>query len=400
MKTVLVTSVPPNRKFSGTLLTWHLAKNFTEKNLLGFFIANKHLKHVQAEFPNPGNYKCEQIIKTREVALRHKYVPTLFSATVSIFREAYRKYFEIPKLGKKLITFAKEQSADKIWIILEGQTMIWLADYLIRKNTFPVYSQVWDSPEWWVSANRLDWMSAKSVCKSYKFAIKNSAGFGSASYNMSELYSQRHETKSFPLIGITPDVNQEIPPTRKPNKFIIGVAGQVYATDAFLSLIEALDSAYWTIDGKEVEIHYWGSSDLRVKRTRIFKRGYVSQEQLCSELSSCDVLYCPYWFYRSFEEVVRTSFPSKITSYLKSGVIVLFHGPEYSSPSILLNQHNAALCCNTLDPEALKLKLRESIYLKDKKERLLSAKKLGETLLGEKQLHENFRAFMNIAGPK
>lgn len=400
MKTLLITSVPPNRGFSGTLLTWHLSKNFNDQQLFGFFPTNKHLKHVKAEFPNPGNYNCKYTIKTREAALRHKFVPTLISGCISFAREMYRKYVEIPSLTRKVIRYAKEHQIDRIWIILEGQTIIWLAERLIRKNTFPVYAQVWDSPVWWVKANRLDALSSKIVCKAYEFVVKKAKQFGSASFNMSKIYKQRYGKESFPLIGITPDSDFKAAPiVRDPNKFVIGIAGQVYATHIFAILVKALDSMYWILDGREIEIHYWGNSYLPKKRTRIIRRGYLSQEQLCHELTQCDVLYCPYWFDKRFEEVVKTSFPSKITSYIKAKVIILFHGPSYSSPGMMLSEANAAICCFSVDLEVIKLNLRKAIYCKDKEDRLKAAKQLLEHQLSEDYLHKSFRNFLEIGGP-
>ena len=60
------------------------------------------------------------------------------------------------------------------------------------------------------------------------------------------------------------------------------------------------------------------------------------------ELRTADLLYCPYWFDPGFERPCRLSFPSKLSTYLKTGVPVLFHGPEYASPRIFLEQNDAA----------------------------------------------------------
>ncbi|MGZ3746159.1 MAG: hypothetical protein ACXWRE_02415 [Pseudobdellovibrionaceae bacterium] len=313
----------------------------------------------------------------------------------------YRKHVEIPSLARTIISYGKDQAIDRIWIILEGQTMIWLAERLIKKNIFPVHAQVWDTPHWWVKANLLDNLSAKIICKSYDFVVKNSTQFGSASFNMASIYKDRYGKESFPLIGITPNFSfEDEPKVQNQKKIIIGLAGQIYSIDTFSKLIKALDSIYWNIDGREVELHYWGYSPLPERRTRIILRGYVPQEKLCSELKQCDVLYCPYWFDNNFAEVAKTSFPSKITSYFQSGVIVLFHGPSYSSPGMMLFNSNAAVCCFSNDLEVIKLNLRESIYCKDKQERIKSANHLLNNQLNESYLHNNFKNFMNFEGVK
>jgi glycosyltransferase involved in cell wall biosynthesis len=89
-----------------------------------------------------------------------------------------------------------------------------------------------------------------------------------------------------------------------------------------------------------------GPADIRLM-------GWRSQEDTLRILAEADVLYCPYWFDPAFEEEARLSFPSKLTSYLAAGRAVLFHGPEYASPSRFLVEHDAGLCCHSLDPVAV-----------------------------------------------
>jgi hypothetical protein len=400
MKTLLVTSVPPNKSFSGTLLTWHLTKNFTSETLACFFAKNKHLAHINAEFYNPGTYEQTSVPKSREVALRHKRVPKLISTPVSIAREIYRCWFEIPALAREVLKKAAEVHADKIWIILEGQTMIWLAEKLIKKSSLPVYTQVWDAPQWWADANRLDRFSSRAVFKSFHYCIQNSKQFGSASFNMSKLLKDKFGRDSFPLIGITPASTTESRPDQKDDsKFIIGIAGQIYASETFNALIHALDTIYWVLDGRTVEIHYWGNSYIKKKRTRIIRRPYVPQEELIAQLKTCDILYCPYWFEGKFAEVAKTSFPSKITSYLNSGVVMMFHGPRHSSPASLLEEHQAALCCYSENVELIKMCLRKALYSPQVPQIVRAASDLANGCLSERALHQNFRKFLEMGAP-
>ena len=395
MKVLLITDVPPNKSFSGSLLTWHLCKNLNEKNLFGFYVMNKHLSYVKSEFPNSGQYKEKYIVKSSEASYRACYLPKRLTFIGSFIREMYRKYIEVPAYVQQALAFAKEQNADRIWVILQGQTMIWIAEQLIKKNLLPVHVQVWDSPRWWVKANQLDPFSAKVIYKSYEYVLEHSKQFGSPSHCMSQIYRDKYGRESFPLLGITPDLKGELLPVpRSPGKVIIGLAGQIYAKDTFRGLVKALDSIFWKIDGQEVEIHYWGNTSLPIYRTKIISRGYITQEKLCEELSHCDILYCPYWFDRIFEDEAKTSFPSKISTYLQSGVIIFFHGPAYSSPGSLIEQFNAGICCFSNDYEVIKFNLRQALYCEDKATKMAAAKSLVQNQLSERQLHVSFKDFI------
>jgi hypothetical protein len=65
-------------------------------------------------------------------------------------------------------------------------------------------------------------------------------------------------------------------------------------------------------------------------------------------MAECDILYCPYFFDEKRKEISRTSFPSKVTTYLAAGRPILYHGPDYASPAIFLREHGAAEFCHSL----------------------------------------------------
>ena len=65
------------------------------------------------------------------------------------------------------------------------------------------------------------------------------------------------------------------------------------------------------------------------------------------------MLYCPYWFSEEYRLPSALSFPSKLSTYLKTAVPVLMHGPAYASPRRYLVEHGAGYVCDTLDPEGI-----------------------------------------------
>lgn len=82
--------------------------------------------------------------------------------------------------------------------------------------------------------------------------------------------------------------------------------------------------------------------------------GWRPQDKLLQELAQSDFLYCPYWFDKKYEIPAKLSFPTKLCTYLKTGRPVIMHGPEYCSPRIFLEKHNAAFVCGDNVPEKIR----------------------------------------------
>ena len=397
-KTLLITDIPPSRKQSGSLLTWNLCRNFVEDSLVCYFITSPNLK-LKPEFPFEPSPHYVVASKADDHSYRPKYFPKIIRMLASFVREIYRKHFQVPKHAKNVIKFAKEQHVDRIWIILQGQTMIWLAEYLIKKSDYPIRAQVWDPPTWWARHNNLDRLTKLNLFKSYEYCLRAADELGSASFNMSRIVKEKFGRESYPLLGISPQLPRPVTsddslPT---DKYVIGVAGQLYSTCTLKAFLISLDMIYWQIEGKPVEIHYWGNDRFPLERSRIIKKPYVTQVQLLEELSKCHVLYCPYWVDYNFREEARNSFPSKLVSYLNSERPILFHGPEDSSPGTLLNSKNAAICCFSDQAPYILYFLRKALFSPAVPEILKNAARLAREELGEDLTMSNFRKFMKLA---
>ena len=82
--------------------------------------------------------------------------------------------------------------------------------------------------------------------------------------------------------------------------------------------------------------------------------GWLHQDELLSELAQTDLLYCPYWFSEQFRLPSTLSFPSKLSTYLKTGVPTLVHAPDYASPRKFVEQNDVGYICGTLDPNTIR----------------------------------------------
>lgn len=400
---MLITDVPSSREFSGTLLTWHLCKNLSKDTMVGAYVMDKGLSYVKSEYPFKGKPVEFYYTKKSELSYRPKFLPRKLGFMFGYFRELYRKYFEVNKIAADIAKNIAEQGVDRIWIILQGQTMIWLCENLIRRNIVPVNVQVWDYPQWAMKAHKLERFSKKMLSKSFDFCIANCHKYGAPSWEAQKAVLRKYNKQSSVFIGITP-AEYQIPrkidfDKRDGNgvkRIIIGIVGQLYADDAFVSLVHALDLEGWKIDGREVELHFWGRPGNIVHRNGFVQRKYVPQDQLMKEISDCDFMYCPYWFGEIFKEEAKTSFPSKLATYLVAGIPVLFHGPDYCSPAKFIKEHNCGVICARIEPQVVMLNVRKILFDKEViQEQLANAKTLVSTYLSEKYLHNQFQSFIS-----
>lgn len=391
--TVLVTDVPPNLGFSGGLLTHFLCMNSEESVFAGFYILQPGLAQIRSQLPLSKEITAQYCIKKLERTWRPRWVPKRLSFLFSFARELIRKHFECRKFARQIEKFARSQNTDRVWIILQGQTLIWTAENIIRRGHLKVRVQYWDQPSWWGVANELDRLSKRMLNKSFEYCLANSTMAGVPSDTAAKLHSIAG-VRSVPLFSsVRP--RPDLPAIFTQPTIKIGIAGQLYADDTIYYLLFALDFARWKLNGRPVEIHHWGPSCYPKIDPYLKKRGYVDQSKLVYALGECDILYCPYWFVPSFQNICQTSSPSKIATYMAAKRPILFHGPDYSSMVPILREYDAAELCHSIGPEAVLFHLRRCLDVDLTGPKVIRAAMLLEEQLSPHRVNSNFSEFIN-----
>lgn len=360
-KILLLTDVPPCKNYSGAMLTCDMISQLPKGSVECYVVLNPEL-----DFLKDSNTLCDVPMtftkkpRERAVLLSFSRLKILFYI-LNYLRELYTEMITVRKIEKEIIEFAEGKKFIKVWCILQGQTMIRLASNLLNKLKFPLHVQVWDHPEWWLKANNADPLTKKKVVLLYNHLIKECKVLGTASYEMSRMYN-KIQPNNIPLVASLNAGVIQFGYEGKNNDSVIriGVAGQLYANQEWNGLLDALDLMNWKANNKTVFVRYIGYCVLSTghRKVNIEFLGYRSQKETIQLLSECDILYCPYFFDKQYDIIARTSFPSKLTTYLAAGKPVLFHGPSYASPAIFLKDNNAALICDTLDASEVAAILR------------------------------------------
>jgi len=350
---LLITDVPPSKYFSGGLLTEQIIRLFPSGSVACFLVMDANLPHKKPTVDLDVDAQC--ITKPTENAGKRN--SRILRFLLSFVSETLHIHWHCRRLVKKGVNFGKKHRADAVWCILQGQTMITIGYEIAKSLNLPLFTQVWDHPSWWMMDRNVNIFHRLFYLKKYNKTIRASKHCGAASWNMAEEYHNIYGVPSFPIVASL-DATMAHPPAERLSSdktLTIGLTGQIYAKDAWNSLLASLDSVNWQISGRSVSIEVLGGSFTNNSSTerRIVYRGYVDQKRAISIMSQCDILYCPYPFDSSLAEVAKTSFPSKLTTYLAAGRPVLFHGPDYSSPASFLKANNTGLLCHSMSSDAI-----------------------------------------------
>lgn len=253
----------------------------------------------------------------------------------SVLGDLFVTSAQIPRILRRITSFAEEMQAELIWAPVQGQTMARLIRPAAERIHVPYVVQVFDPINWWFQANAVDGWTQKRVMKEFGRMIHGAQCFIGASPNMATVYAAQYSCRNsvpimMPFDAAKTYVSKRV--KRTVNTFVIALAGQLYAYGTIMSLLVSLNSIKWSYRGKKIIFRVYGANmhfDIPVPCFMEY-RGWVPQEELLEELAEADLLYCPYRFDPDFEETARLSFPGKLSTYMRTGVPILVHSPEYA----------------------------------------------------------------------
>ena len=206
MKIMLLTDIPPCMNFTAGIVLNKMCDFLLEAGFEVCCFAVKDI-NVDALIPPDKAEKMKfQIVKKPVEGWGH----LKFGPIASYIGNHYTALFLLPKIACQASAFAKENQVDLIWCVVQGQTMIKLAEPIAHQAGLPYVIQVWDPPEWWLMENRFDRYTTRSVMKSFQKALHHSRCCIAASWAMADYYSQQYNCKSIPVIlGFEPERIQE-----------------------------------------------------------------------------------------------------------------------------------------------------------------------------------------------
>ena len=359
MKILLLTDVPPCKRFSGALVTYRLCSFMPRGSICCVAVANPVLK-AKID-PDLDWIPTEYMVKPEE---GYRDVKSgAGKPAASFWAENFVRPMQLRKIADRAAEFGRKQGVTHVWCILEGQTMARLGPMVARRLAAPLLTQVWDPLSWWLRENKVDRFSRKRLLSAFDNAVASSKKCATASWAMSKRYERRYGVATVPVIaGLDKALAKEpVGETINKEEFVVAIAGQLYApwgySQEWAALVKALSIMNWRIGSRRIVVKLLGKYMppyyVIDSPANIIHLGWRSQEETIDILSSADLLYCAYPFGREFRETSRLGFPSKLVTYLAAARPVLVHAPAYASPYRFVKAEECALTCGGLDADLL-----------------------------------------------
>jgi hypothetical protein len=136
-------------------------------------------------------------------------------------------------------------------------------------------------------------------------------------------------------------------------------------TPNFRALYDALCSLRVQRRDLDVSLHCRGGEPAVIPRdvTTVWKP-WGSESAMQADLDAADVLYMPLPF-AGDDALTRYSLSTKMVTYLAAGVPILYHGPRDAAAARLLERHDAAVICSSLDREAIVAAIHTALDRRD-----------------------------------
>jgi glycosyltransferase involved in cell wall biosynthesis len=252
--------------------------------------------------------------------------------------------------AQRAIAAARTTGADVVWSVLDFMWVPFTYRFM-RATDLPVHVSVHDDPV--ASAELAGWPPdvLRKLERAFAFCYRHAATRDVISENMRAHYQRRYERDA---IVVTSGVKRSDAPSsvrHRPRETarcrIVHVGNLLYPDEAL-----AFAEAAHRVNG--VELTFIGNVPPAVRdasaRLGFDVVPWLSQAELDARLDEFDLAYLPYGFAPARELFVRTSFPTKLISYLRAGLPVIHHGPGYSSVAEFMRRHPVGVLLDRSDP--------------------------------------------------
>lgn len=359
-KLLLLSGTPPGRDGVGSLYLRDLCRAYPAGKLCSFTAGPENSFRLPEDLSSLPyeTYRWPHDRGSRDFPGR---LGSLQSAAT--FR--YSLQFRRKSLRDAALGFAKRQSVDMIWAVLDTPIIYRLAVELADSLNVPLVTTVWDPPEGVCRLLGLDRLSRRAAAVGFEQALRQSQRCGVMSEEMQAEYGSRFGVDCV-VVRHAPADSQRVSSRRQrpPDEPLrIGFCGSLYAADEWRALQDALDEAEWRLQGRDVQLRVLGHS-LRInssRRANVEFLGWRSTDEATRLLAACDLGYLPYWFDPAFRDSVRLCFPTKLGTYLASGLVIFYHGPQDASPPRFFERYPAAICCHSLNPAEIRKVLEAGV---------------------------------------
>lgn len=270
---------------------------------------------------------------------------------IGLFNRIRLRKYRVVRLSpwrEAVLAKRAESEADVVWITLSSPELIFLAEQILLTGT-PLKVTVWDAPEYLAESLQLGRYWTNEIMCSFKHVLETAVSVSVVGERMMNRYADQCRVRPIVLRlgvnesrGLKPQVNRTV--------LRLVYAGSLYAKEEWNSLISALESVKWIVQGRPVVLYFVGNFPRSgaARSRKVVLLGAQDSETTLRIIGNCDIAYLPYWFSKAKALAASTSFPGKMSAYVAAGTPVLFHGPSETEVSDFLERHPVGNCCHSL----------------------------------------------------
>lgn len=347
-RTLLLSGTAPGPDGVGGIILQDLLPLF-EPGKLGVFLAEEgNAREFDARGLNLGTFfarRGRSQVTSRMLPLR----------ALSMLQGGVRERSETSRAVGAAVEFGRAQGAERVWAVLDSPLVIRMAARVADALGVPLVTTVWDDLEHLSSYFSVDRLSRRVLRHDFASALRRSSACAVIGESMQAAYESRFGVPCVVVRHGAASGHRRSPRLALPEEgpLRIGYAGSVSARSAFGSLVAGLGLRGWELLGRPVELRLMGSQ-FRLSSTvpcRIDYRGWTSFEDTVALLADCHVAYLPQPFEAGMRAFAELSFPSKLTTYLASGVPLLVHTPSYGSLRPFVELHPVGVLSSSEESE-------------------------------------------------
>lgn len=389
----VISSTVPGHRHVGELLLAAMIAELPEQT---FQVSGIMGSEWTVEVSSP-SYKVEYFQPPLE--LIHRPHAGLLSRSTDCLRRlwAYERFAR--RTASQLSESLLPEDPEPVWVIADSTAVIDCVYYAFRHKAFPFRLQIWDDVRHLASLKHLDPVSANRVFQRFRYLLTRALDVAVIGEQMAAEYCSLG-AKNCRIIRYGLDIDVTVPALRSASEsFRIGFCGSAYASDAWASLLKALDRVNWTVASRPVEMWVVGSEATFSAGHPINAHffGRRSMEETTRLMADCDLLYMPQSFQKSHHALTRWSFPTKLSTYVSTGRPVFFHTPTWGSLSPFAVQHGFELICNSLDPSSVVRILKEIEVTPQKlTSECETSCRIANTVLSHSEFRQKTRMFHGI----
>jgi hypothetical protein len=239
-------------------------------------------------------------------------------------------------LADEVLALARDRGVTALWIVMHG-AMVHVAARLVRDGSLPVHLTIHDDPVYASTLRaRRQMVLAPWVARDLTRAMKGAASIDVVGAGMADYYRRRLGVESTIVHrGVTTPVMPS-PEYDRSRGLRVAALGNVYEYKALARMAGAVEIASKRLNVPGCAVVMGQNPGARLKaemagRLEVEITGHVAEPAAIEHLRGCFALYLNYPFGPFGAVLRRTSFPTKLSTYVMAARPLIVHSPADGS---------------------------------------------------------------------